>query len=58
MARAPKSSARAPKSGWATEDAIQNTATMSASVVGPRSNLTCKVGSSAPRIAVIASFTV
>ena len=58
MKRRPTSSPSAPKTGWVIDEAIQKTATIRASRVGRASNLSCSVGSSAPRIAVIASFTV
>jgi hypothetical protein len=38
--RKPTSSPSAPKTGWVTDEAIQNTAIISARAVGPASNFT------------------
>jgi hypothetical protein len=56
--RRPSSSASAPKIGWVTEEAIQYTATITASSVGSAWKRSCSVGSRAPRMAVMASLTV
>lgn len=54
--RIPIRSATAPSAGWVSEELTLNAATSSASVAVPAPRRTCRVGSSAPRMAVNASL--